>query len=105
MKQSRCHLCVETSAYHGPANLGAGTALHHPALAAAGGPASPRGREAVCSATSCSGLRSIHPSIHLSVCLRPLPGRGRSPRAAVTYPASVLGGHLSPKLFHQLSLL
>lgn len=47
----------------------------------------------------------VHPSIHPSVCLCPLPGRGRSPRAAVTYPASALGGHLSPELFHQLSLL
>ena len=106
MKQSRCHLCVETSAHHGPAKLGAGTALHHPTLAAAGGPASPRGHEVVCSATSCSGLWSIHPSIHPSVCVPvPLARPGRSPGAAVTYPASMLGGHLSPELFHQLSLL
>ena len=105
MKQSRCHLCVETSAHRGPAKLGAGTALHRPTPAAAGGPASPRERDAVCPATSCSGLPSIHPSICLSMCLHILPGRGCNPRAAVTYPASVLGGHLSPDLFHRLSLL
>lgn len=45
---------------------------------------------------------SIHPSVRVPA---PLARPGPQPPAAVTYPASVLGGHLSPELFHQLSLL
>lgn len=105
MKKNGCHLCMETSAHHGPAKLGVGTALLPLTPAAAGGRASPRGHDPVCPAASCSGLLSIHPSICLSVCPNALSGRGRNPWALVIYLASALGGYLSPDLFHQLSLL
>lgn len=48
---------------------------------------------------------AVHPSVHLSVPVPgPLTGPGLQPPGSSYAPVSVLGGHLSPDLFHGLGL-
>lgn len=103
MKKNRCHLCMETSAHHGPAKLGVGTALLPPTPAAAGAELVPE--DMIQCPSSQLQWPAVHPSIHLSVCVPERLVRSGRSLGISDLPGLCVGGYLSPDLFHRLSLL